>query len=630
MDRPELFHSLAQADYVTILGVTPSGQIPLVRQFRPALERVNLELPGGLLDGAEDPGATARRELLEETGFTLLRAPQLLGRLAPDSGRLENAMWCFHGEPADEPEPGWSPEAGVERASITIPCSRRCRLKERRRIDPSSEDAVMRVMETTHGRGADGVIVTAASASDELISSAFRMCRRKGRVVLVGNVGLKLKRSDLYEKELDFLVSTSYGPGRYDDAYERDGHDYPLAYVRWTENRNMEEYLARLADGSVRIAPFTGHRVPVAEASRAFALLQGPEPPLTVLLEYPGDAAPTRTQALGDVRVARHRAGAVGLAVVGAGSFARQAHLPELKRLGESYAVRAVASRTGHNAEAAARQSGAAYATTDFHRVLADPEVDAVLIATRHDLHASLALAALRAGKHVLVEKPLALTAAELDEIERFYAAEGEREKPLLMTGFNRRFSPYGERLRALVESRAGPLMIDYRVNAGFVAPDHWVHGPEGGGRNLGEACHFYDLFTFLTESRVASVRAAAIRPVAGNRQRNDNFSALLSFDDGSIATLTYSALGNPDFAKERMELYCDGMVVELDDYRRLRVHGARGRDLETRLPQKGLREELIAFHRAIALGEPWPIPLWHQIQATRIALGVEASLAAR
>jgi predicted dehydrogenase/threonine dehydrogenase-like Zn-dependent dehydrogenase len=488
---------------------------------------------------------------------------------------------------------------------------------------PEADLEVERVMRLTGGHGADGVIVTAAASSDELISTAFRMCRRKGRVVLVGDVGLNLKRADIYEKELDFLVSTSYGPGRYDATYEEDGLDYPIGYVRWTENRNMGAYLEQLADGRIRVEPLVRERFDVADAAAAYEAIERKRS-LSALLAYP--AAP----AAEPVRLPNPAAGpvprdAVKLALVGAGAFAKAAHLPLLRELADLFSVRAVASRSGPNAQDTARQVGASYATTDFQAVLDDAEIDAVLIATRHDLHASMAIAALAAGKHVLVEKPLALTREELERIRQFFASA--RTSPVLLTGYNRRFSAAAAALKAATGGRTNPMLLDYRMNVGRLPPDHWVHGPEGGGRNLGEACHIYDLFTYLVGERVSSVAATALAPATDYYRRDDNFIATLRFADGSVASLAYTALGNAAFPKERLDLFAEGTVVTLDDYRQVRVFGRPAPAYRSHTPEKGLREELRAFHAAVKGKTDWPIPLWEQLQSAEIALEVQSRL---
>ena len=487
----------------------------------------------------------------------------------------------------------------------------------------AGEDFPRRAHELTHGFGADAVLITAATESDEVVRQAMQAARKKGRVVLVGDVGLHLQRADMYEKELDFLISTSYGPGRYDEVYELEGQDYPLGYVRWTENRNMEEYLRLLAEDRVSLEGLGQESFPVDDAGAAYeALKEGDTKPLLVLLSYPERGElPARTTHL---RSISPKADRIGVALVGAGAFAQGQHLPNLVKLRDRFELRCVMSRTGATAKAVATRAEAAYATTDLDEVLADDAVDLVLISTRHDLHAPFALRALEAGKHVFVEKPLALTEEELEAIEDFYR---DRDGgPLLMTGFNRRFSPAAARLLELLANRTSPLVADYRMNAGYIPLDHWVHGPEGGGRNIGEACHVYDLFDFLTRSPETVVQAQAISPPSRHWAANDNFVATIGYGDGSVCTLTYTALGHRDHAKERLEVFADGAVFSLDDYKSLTVDGKPGGWRSTTV-KKGHVEELEALAAALRDGGPWPISLEQQLQATRISFAVERQL---
>lgn len=487
-------------------------------------------------------------------------------------------------------------------------------------IDPSIDNTVDRVHKLTDGYGADAVIITAATRSDQVISDAAQACRRKGRVVLVGDVGLNLKRADFFRKEIDFFISTSYGPGRYDPVYEELGQDYPLPYVRWTETRNMAEYLRLLGDGKVTLANLGAVPFPIDEAPAAYAAMGAGNAPLLVLLAYPERAA-------SDARVVRLTAprattGVTRVALVGAGNFAQGVHLPNLQTLEKDFAIQSVMSRTGATAKGIATQYRAEYATTDYQQVLGDERVDLVLISTRHNLHASMALEALRAGKSVFVEKPLALNEAELAGIERFY--EGRADGPLLMTGFNRRFSPALQRAKAILAGRTTPLIVNYRMNAGFIPTDSWVHGPEGGGRNIGEACHIYDVFNFLTDARSTGVQAAAIDPRGAQWKRNDNFVATITYDDGSVCTLTYTSMGDRTHPKEQMEIFADGKVIVLDDFTSLRVVGSKAAGWASPTQNKGPLEELQALSAALRTGGAWPIPLWQQLQATRISFQVE------
>jgi predicted dehydrogenase/threonine dehydrogenase-like Zn-dependent dehydrogenase len=494
-------------------------------------------------------------------------------------------------------------------------------------LESEDPDTLAAIYRASEGFGVDGAIITASSASDAVVSLAFRLCRKKGRVVLVGDVGLAINRGDIYEKELDFLVSTSYGPGRYDRRFEEDGLDYPIGYVRWTENRNMAEYLNLLAEGRVRVEGLLGAARPLEQSPSAYAELAGGQGPLASLIAYspPADVVERRTVKIGPV--AATASGRVQIALVGAGSFLKAGHLPALDSLRDRFAVRGVVSRTGYNAQETAKTVGAAYATTDYEAVLADDQVKAVLIATRHHLHADLALRALRAGKHVLVEKPLALMPEEVAAIRSFYDEKRADLAPVLLTGFNRRFSQYAVALRELVASAAQPPFLVYQVNAGPVGRDHWVHGPEGGGRNIGEACHFYDLFTYLTGSRIREVSAKAVGPRSEDLRKNENFAALITFDDGTLASLAYTAMGDAKAAKETLFAYADGAVLRLDDFRALVSSKREAPILKTARQEKGLREELLAFHAAVTGHAEWPIPLWQQLQAMEIAFRVERCL---
>ncbi|MCE5206927.1 MAG: bi-domain-containing oxidoreductase [Chloroflexi bacterium] len=486
---------------------------------------------------------------------------------------------------------------------------------------------VEQVNRLTGGIGADGVVVTAATASSEVLSMAFQMCRKKGRVVVLGDVGLNIKRSDIYQKELDFFISTSYGPGRYDQIYEEQGLDYPVPYVRWTENRNMAAYLQLVSEGRVNVTKLISTTYPLEDAPKAYADLQQPgAKPLIALLSYPEPRENVERRIEVVPSDKKTKSGKIRIAVVGAGSFARGTHLPNLQKLSSDYEIRAVCSHSGHNAISVSRQFQAGYAATDYGQILTDPDVDAVLIATRHILHADMALQALKAGKHVLVEKPLAMNQTELDTIITFY--EMNPDGPVLLTGFNRRFSPHIECIKEITDKRINPMIINYRMNAGYISLDHWVHSREGGGRNIGEACHIYDLFTFLTDSRVTKVSAQYIHPKTEYYSSRDNFICVTAFDDGSLATLTYTALGTKDYPKEKMDVYVDGQVLVMDDYISVEVVGSRRKGMKAKVMDKGLEEELRLFAEAVKGDDKsWPNPLWQQIQAMEIALRVEDQL---
>jgi predicted dehydrogenase/threonine dehydrogenase-like Zn-dependent dehydrogenase len=491
-------------------------------------------------------------------------------------------------------------------------------------IHPGEEDYVDRIKKLTGGFGADAVIVTAATASHDVISQAMQSCRKKGRVVLVGDVGLNLKRADFYDKEIDFLISCSYGPGRYDSAYEVDGEDYALPYVRWTENRNMEEYLRLLAEERITLADLQPKIYPVDKATQGYEALQQPgQKPLLVVLSYP--ESETAAQRRIHIRPAKTDKEQVRVALVGAGNFAQAMHLPNFAKLGKKFTLQCVMSRTGSTAKFAADRFGASYATTEYEQVLADPEVDLVMITTRHDLHGRMVLEALKAGKQVFVEKPLTIFEEELQEIEDYYRLNPEA--PLLMVGFNRRFSPALQRTRDVLANRTTPLLINYRMNAGELPPGHWVYGAEGGGRNLGEACHIYDLFNFLTAAPCTSISGHRMAGDSRQWHPSDNFSATISYADGSVCSLMYSSVGSKSFPKECMDIFADGKVISLTDYKSLSISGGKYKGWSSMAQEKGQFEELKALADCLLKQEDWPIPLEQQLQATRISFEVERQI---
>ena len=421
------------------------------------------------------------------------------------------------------------------------------------------EDPIKPVFHLTGGNGADAVIFTAATTDPTALSQALAMTRRKGRLVMVGVYGKELHREDIYQREIDFLISSSYGPGRYDPQYELEGRDYPFAFVRWTENRNMEEFLRLLVSHAVDVQPLVDVSYPIEQVSAAFARLDEPDRPLAILLSY-GDSFPTGVSlAEGRKVVSRAPAprltdGRIRVGIIGAGAFARGVHLPNLKRLRDRYELVAICNRTGLGAQSAASKFGAMLATTDPGEILEDPSVDLVMICTRHDLHGKLVLQSLRAGKNTFVEKPLCTTSEDLQAIRHFFEAPDSsvRESPpMLMVGFNRRFSRYVREAKRHLAGRINPLVIHYRMNAGYVPPDHWLHGVEGGGRIIGEACHIVDLFSYLVDAPVRSVTSSSLDPSTSSVLADDNRVILLSYEDGSIAVLEYFAIGSKVFPKE-------------------------------------------------------------------------------
>lgn len=446
------------------------------------------------------------------------------------------------------------------------------------------EDTLATVREWTGGAGVDTAIVTAAAASSAIVNDAVAMLRRKGRVVPVGDVGLALTRDGLYQREADVLISTSYGPGRYDPIYEEAGVDYPLAYVRWTENRNMVEFLRLLAARLVTVEPLVGLELPVARATEAYAALRSQPPPLAAVLRYPDSDQRTAT-ASDSIRVrstSRHaRSGGsrqVRVGVIGPGSFVRAVHLPNLRADGASPIV-AVAARRGTVASDVARTAGGEVeAVTDWRRVIEHPDVDLVLIGTRHDSHAEIAAAALRAGKAVFVEKPLGLSREQIDEV--WEAGAGE-DAPLAI-GFNRPLAPLSQQLHQELARVSGPRQVVIRVNAPLPA-EHWLNDPDqGGGRILGEGCHFFDYANWLCGMPL-SVSGAAARE-SGSVRTVQSASVTAAYEDGSVASLHYSGLGPGSLPKERIEVLAGGRAWVLEDFQRLTSFGSE----DTRVSEKG------------------------------------------
>lgn len=492
---------------------------------------------------------------------------------------------------------------------------------------PGEVDVENEIRHLTADHGVDSTIITAASRSDAIVQQAMEITRKKGRVVVVGAVGLGLKRSPFYEKELDFLISCSYGPGRYDERYEEKGLDYPYAYVRWTENRNMAEYLRLVAEGEVNVGAILEREYDVIDAPQAYEELRAAsEKPLGVLLSYGFKREERRDEKLATKVTLKpfKPSGKISVAVVGAGSFAKGMHLPNLQRLSDLYHLRAIVSATGSNARATAEQFGSDYATTDYEDVLTDDTVDMVMICTRHNLHAPMAMKAAHAGKAIFLEKPMALSQEELDDL----VAVLEETQVSFMVGFNRRFSPAARRVRKIVAERRNPLMVLYRVNAGYLPPDHWTQTEEGGGgRIIGEACHMFDLFNYWVEAEVESVAAQAITPRTEHVLAGDNVAATLKYADGSVCTLLYVATGAERLGKEYIEVHCDGKTLVIQDFKELRVYGTRGKGWSSRVPDKGHLQELVDFEKYTRGEVRGVISLEEMVRASRIALIVDRAV---
>ncbi|MGH9469983.1 MAG: bi-domain-containing oxidoreductase [Terriglobia bacterium] len=475
-------------------------------------------------------------------------------------------------------------------------------------------------------RGMDAVIIAAATRSSEPLETAGQIARDRGVVVITGDVRVDIPRAAYYRKELEIRYSRSYGPGRYDPAYEQRGADYPYGFVRWTERRNLEAYLDLLAAGKVRAKPLITHRFEIGSALRAYEMLSGArkEPQLGILLTYPGAIFPGERIFLPARarQVSCARPGAVRIGWIGAGAFARGRLLPALRGV-KGIEFAGLANATGISARRSARDFGFRYCTADAGEVIADPGIDAVFITTRHNLHAPLVRLALERGKHVFVEKPLCLTEAELGALAEAYA----KSRAILCVGFNRRFSPFARECGRFFEDRREPLTIIYRVNAGRISADHWALDPEqGGGRIVGEVCHFVDFAAFLASSRPESIDA---RRLPGRRDdRQGDFQAHVNFADGSRAAIFYLSSGSERMPKERVEVFAGDKTAVCEDFARRRFYsGARCESHWALRQDKGHGEEMRAFVEAVRSGGISPIPFESLYAATLATFRVQESL---
>ncbi len=489
-----------------------------------------------------------------------------------------------------------------------------------------SSDLEEEALRFTDGHGLDAVIVAASTPSSGPLEQAGEIARLRGRIVVVGLVGMEVPRSQYYRKELELRMSMSYGPGRYDADYEERGIDYPLPYVRWTEQRNMESFLQLAADGRLDLEALVTHRFSIGDALDAYSLVsEGKEPFLGVVLGYEADdeevVVPASRVTLSREAISGNK---VGIGMIGAGSFGQSVLLPALKGSPLAEPV-AIASGGGMTARRLGDQYGFRQATADAQEVISDPGVDAVFVLTRHHLHAPLACDALRAGKSVFTEKPLAMCAEELEEIAKI---REEANGPDVMVGFNRRFAPLVDEIRDHFSGRTEPLVMHYRVNAGFIDNDHWTQDPvEGGGRILGEGCHFVDLMHSLAGAPPVRVFAESI-PGSGRFRADDNVSITTRFADGSVGTLIYTSMGDARLEKEVLEVFSEGKVALLDDYRALRLLGGGSEKKSKSANQdKGFDREIREFLEAVHSGDVMPIPFEESVGTTRITLAALESL---
>jgi predicted dehydrogenase len=483
------------------------------------------------------------------------------------------------------------------------------------------DDAKLRVMEWSRGRGADAVLITAASPSNQPVELAGEISRSKGRVVVVGAVGLNIPRKPYYDRELTFRISMSYGPGRYDPEYEERGHDYPFGYVRWTEGRNIEAFLDLVAEGRVNVEPLITHRFKAAESESAYELITSDEPYLGVVLQY--DTERELETRIPLVAKTSAPAAHVRIGLIGAGGYAKAMLLPNFKAAGAEF--QSIATASGVTARAVGDQHGFRFCVSTAEEVIDDDQANLIVIATRHDMHAKLAQRGLERGRHVFVEKPLALNDEELEQV----LTAAEQSEGRLMVGFNRRFSPFARAAREHFIDRASPLSISYRVNGGRIPRAHWAHDPKiGGGRIIGEVCHFIDFIHFITGSLTTRVYAEAISSTNQEIINDDSVFITLRLADGSNASIAYLAEGDRALPKERIEIFGSEKSFVIDDFR---TAGAwqNGRETKTKLREqdKGQKDEVLAVCAMVREGGPAPIALNDLATTTRATFRVLESL---
>ena len=486
----------------------------------------------------------------------------------------------------------------------------------------SADDRMFRekVSSFTNNHGADSVIIYAATPSSSPANQGLEACKRRGRVVVVGAIGMDLKRENMYLKELDFVMSTSYGPGRYDDLYELKGIDYPFGYVRWTENRNMQEFVRLLDNGSVKIEKLISNIFSIEEVENAYnSLIENPGENIASVFRYEHKQHfENQESELKCKKGVIHDK--IGVGIIGAGSFIQRNHLKNILSLPDDYELVAIANKTPASSKIANEKYKTQYSTTDYNELLRDEKIDLVVIGTRHHLHAQQVIDAINAGKHVLVEKPLAMNYEELAQIE---TAIKQRPELTVAVGFNRRYSPLVQQALQILNKHNEPRVINYRVNAGFFPPEIWIQKlDEGGGRIIGEVCHFIDLIVYLAESEVKSIGAIHI-PIGGNVTAEDNVIVSIAFENGSIGVLTYTAFGGKDMEKERIEIFSNKQSLVIIDFIELQTFNCLEKDFALKETDKGHKNLIYELAKALKRKDSMIIPFETDLKITRLTLDV-------
>jgi predicted dehydrogenase/threonine dehydrogenase-like Zn-dependent dehydrogenase len=485
--------------------------------------------------------------------------------------------------------------AGARVIGIDI-ISDRLKLAEELGVDEciiSDEMTVGKLKEYTEQTGADSVIICAATASNVLVNQAMEMVRKKGTVVVVGDVGMNINRSPFYEKEIDFLISCSYGPGRYDRNYEEKAIDYPIGYVRWTENRNMKEFLKMVSEKKINVKKLIYNEFFLEESIKAYDSFNYPDKPVGILFKYKkiDDHVNRKIQLKSSSKKDK-----INVAIIGAGGFAKVFHLPNIVKI-PYYNLKAVVSRTGVNAKKIAEEYDADYYTTDFNDVMNDKEVDMIIISTRHNLHAPLILEAARHKKDIFVEKPFAMN---YEDCELIYNSIMENNVNLVI-GFNRRMSTFGQKTRKLLYNRKNPLLITYRINSPSMNKDHWINDPvEGGGAIIGECCHFFDFCNWIVGYEPKRLYAEMISSNNESIIDNNNVISTIKYNDGSLASIIYNTIGNESFSKERIEIFCDGITISINDFKEIEILGFNKKSMKLNKINKGHFELINEYGKLI------------------------------
>ncbi len=480
---------------------------------------------------------------------------------------------------------------------------------------------IEKVKEKTNGHGADAVIIYAATKSSGPANQALDACRKKGRVVVVGAIGMDLMREAMYNKELDFVMSTSYGPGRYDETYELKGIDYPIGHVRWTENRNMMEFVRLLANDRIKVKNLISNRFNMDQVEEAYQILiENPEDNIACIFNYfheEKDVPVSRMEIIHNFR----KESKIGVGIIGAGSFIQRNHLANIQSMPDDYQLIGIAEKTPASAKTMSEKYKINYVTTDYNQLLMDPNIDLIVIGTRHNLHARQVCDSIKAGKNTLVEKPLAMNHEELSMIERVVE---ETPNVLVTVGFNRRYSPLIQKAKSIIKRNGYPVVINYRVNAGYFPPDIWIQDlEEGGGRIVGEVCHFIDLISYLSSSKIKELNSVHV-PVNGKKiESEDNLIVTIEFENGSIGVLTYISIGGKEMEKERIEIFSNNSSLVIYDFINLQTFNCVEKGIKLKQPDKGHKALIHELSKKIRNEESLILPFKTDIEMTRLTLQI-------